>query len=122
VVEQKICANKDIGCYTTQCIPGNGTANGTCVLNQVPNFKTATGRGGLLCPLLYDNTAKTAAITGGALAGVVIGAVAAAALVGFGGKKGYDYLMASNSPIKDVGTNPLYAPSGGSGENPLFKT
>jgi len=100
----------------------NATANGTCVLNQVPNFNDATGKGGVLCPLLYNNAAKTAAIAGGTLAGVIIGAVAGAALVGFGGKKGYDYLMASSSPIKDVGTNPLYAPSGGSGENPLFKT
>jgi len=88
----------------------------------VPNFSSAKGKNGVPCPLLYDEGAKAAAIAGGAVAGIVIGAVAVAGLVGFGGKKGYDYLMAKNAPIGDVGNNPLYAPSGGSGENPLFRS
>jgi len=73
-----------------------------------------------LCPLLYDNTAKAAAISGGVLAGVIVGGVAAAALVGFGGKQGYNYLMAKNSPVGGVANNPLYAPSSASGNNALF--
>jgi len=71
--------------------------------------------------LLYDSGAKAAAIAGGAVAGIVIGAVAVAGLIGFGGKKGYDYLMAKNSPVGPVADNPLYAPSANAGVNPLFK-
>lgn len=70
--------------------------------------------------LRYDEKAKAAAIATGTIVGIVIGAVAAAAIIGFGGKAGYDYLMAKNSPIGAVQPNPLYTPAAGTGENPLF--
>ncbi len=117
------------------------SANQTCVETRRPNFGSSTGKGGVLCALLYDNTVKTAAISGGVVAGIVIGAVAGAALIGFGGYKGYDYLMAKNSAIGGVAVsffslslffslciyllfqqnNPLYSPSGYAGENALYK-
>jgi len=75
---------------------------------------------GVLCPLAYSSAAKDAAISAGATAGAAIGAVAGAAAVGVGGKKGYDYLMAKNSPIGNVGNNPIYAPSAASGSNALY--
>jgi len=90
----------------------------------VSNFKTATskasGHVGVVCPLVWDAGAA-AAISAGVVAGAVIGAVAVAGILGFGGKKGYDYLMAKNGPIGDVANNPLYTPSASSGTNPLFK-
>jgi len=121
------CPNEDRGCFVAACVSytnQTATSNGTgeCQQNQRPDFNTATGKGGVLCPLLYNPTAKAAAISGGVLAGVVIGAVAAAALVGFGGKQGYDYLMNKNSPIGQVDNNPLYAPSGSSGQNALYSS
>jgi len=70
--------------------------------------------------LVYDAAAKAAAISAGTAAGAAIGAVAGAALVGVGGKKGYDYLMAKNSPIGNVGNNPIYAPNPSSASNPLY--
>jgi len=120
------CPTTDIGCYYPACISTfNQTGvngSGECVQYERGNFNTATGKGGILCPLLYNSAAKAAAISGGVLAGVVIGAVAAAALVGFGGKQGYDYLMNKNSPIGQVDNNPLYAPSGGAGQNALYRS
>jgi len=71
---------------------------------------------------LYEPGVKAAIITGGALAGAIVGGVAGAAIIGVGGKKGYDYLMAKNSPMGDVNNNPLYAPSPQSGVNPLFRS
>jgi len=73
------------------------------------------------CPFLYDQKVKAAAIGAGAVAGIVIGAVAAAALIGFGGKKGYDFLMAKNNPMGPVATNPLYTASNTAGTNALYK-
>jgi hypothetical protein len=116
IFEQRICPNQDIGCFTATCDP----VAQTCTQTKKSNFNSATGKGGITCLLLYDQAAKAAAITGGALAGVVIGAVAAAALIGFGGKKGYDYLMAKESPIGGVAQNPLYTPAQSSGVNPMF--
>jgi len=92
-----------------------------CEQNQKSNFNKNTGKGGILCVLLYNKKAKAAAITGGAVAGIVIGSVAAAALIGAGGKAGYDYLMAKNSPMGPVATNPLYTQAAGSGSNPMFE-
>jgi len=90
-------------------------------LNKKSNFASSTSATkGVLCPLVWDTTAKNAAIGAGATAGAVIGAVAGAAVVGVGGKKGYDYLMAKNSPLGSVGNNPIYAPSPSAGNNPLF--
>jgi hypothetical protein len=120
-----ICANKDRGCFVAACV-NNNTANGTlagyCTLNQVPDFSSSVSNNGVLCPLVYDQAAKDAAISAGTIAGAAVGAAAAAALIGVGGKKGYDYLMAKNMPIGNVGNNPMYAPSGGAGENPLFNS
>lgn len=135
----RVCPNRDIGCFNVECVNGtgkpstngtavlNGTATsnstlfGSCVESRKSNFDGSTSiTNGQLCFFVYDKKKRDAVITGGVLAGVIIGAVAAAALIGFGGKAGYDYLMAKNSPIGDVGNNPLYAPSGGSGENALY--
>jgi len=120
-----ICPNKDRGCFIASCtdnVTTNGTLIGQCNLDEVSDFSQAVSTNGVLCPLVYNNDAKVAAITGGAVAGIVVGGVAAAAAIGVGGKKGYDFLMAKNSPIGNVGNNPMYAPSGGAGENPLFNS
>eukprot|EP00026_Physarum_polycephalum_P000817 Phypoly_transcript_00818.p1 GENE.Phypoly_transcript_00818~~Phypoly_transcript_00818.p1 ORF type:complete len:1263 (+),score=126.45 Phypoly_transcript_00818:119-3907(+) len=117
IFEPRICPNQDIGCYDAVC--NNVTRQ--CEQKQKSNFNKNTGKGGILCVLLYNKKARAAAITGGALAGIIIGAIIAAALIGVGGKVGYTYLMAKNAPMSNVGTNPLYADAAGSGTNALFE-
>lgn len=112
----RTCPNTDIGCYVSDC----NNITRACEQKQKSNFKSASGKGGVLCVLLYDKKAKAAVITGGALAGIVIGAVAGAALIGAGGKAGFDFLMAKNAPMGAVATNPLYTQAAGSGNNQLY--
>jgi len=115
----RVCSVKDANCYTGVC--DNVTA--TCSQVERPNFATITTnqKGGGTCFFVYNKKA-VALLTAGAVAGIVIGAVVVAALLGFGGKKGYDYLMAHHSPIGQVDNNPLYSPSGGAGQNPTYKS
>jgi len=74
------------------------------------------------CAFLYLAPAKQAAIiSGGVLAGVIIAAVIFAALAGFGAKKGYDaWVRMRDERMGAAATNPMYAPSAGSGTNALF--
>ncbi len=49
------------------------------------------------------------AISAGALAGIVVGAVAIVGLVGgFGGKKGYDIYIKKRGELAGASDNPLY--------------
>jgi len=91
-----------------------------CQQTQKSNFNKNTGKGGVLCVLLYNKAAKAGAIAAGTIAGATIGAVAGAAALGVGGKAGYDYLMAKNSPMGPVATNPLYTQAATAGTNPMF--
>jgi len=117
IIEPRICPNKDVGCYTAVC----NNVTGTCDLNQKSNFNKNTGKGGVLCTLLYNKAAKAAAIGAGATAGIVIGAVVAAALIGVGGKAGYDFIVAKNSAVGAVVDNPLYTHGAGAGQNQLYE-
>jgi len=92
----------------------------SCDEAKKSDFGKRTGKGGILCALLYDDKAKKGAIAAGTVAGAVIGAVAGAAVIGFGGKAGYDYLMAKNNPSGPVLNNPLYAHSPAAGNNQLY--
>jgi len=74
------------------------------------------------CGFLYLAPGKQAAIlSAGIIAGVVIAAVIFAALAGFGAKKGYDaWVRMRDERMGAAATNPMYAPSAGSGTNALF--
>jgi hypothetical protein len=55
-----------------------------------------------------------------ALAGIIIGVVAFAAVGGVGGKKAYDMWMSHAHKMEGANDNPLYKESGRSGVNPLY--
>eukprot|EP01113_Clastostelium_recurvatum_P048864 TRINITY_DN8979_c0_g1_i1.p1 TRINITY_DN8979_c0_g1~~TRINITY_DN8979_c0_g1_i1.p1 ORF type:complete len:942 (+),score=124.22 TRINITY_DN8979_c0_g1_i1:56-2881(+) len=74
------------------------------------------------CAFAYLSVpAQAAVITGGVIAGIVIGAVVFAALAGFGAKKGYDkWVRMKDERLGAASTNPMYAPSAGSGTSALY--
>jgi len=61
-------------------------------------------------------------IGGGAIAGIVVGAAAAAALVALGSKKGYDYYQSKQAAVTGISSNPLYEASKTNMENPLYES
>jgi len=57
----------------------------------------------------------------GAVAGIVIGVVGVAAVLGvLGGKKGYDIWLKHRANMQGANTNPLYTHNGLSGSNPMY--
>ncbi|GAM24702.1 hypothetical protein SAMD00019534_078770 [Acytostelium subglobosum LB1] len=65
---------------------------------------------------------KAAIISTGVIAGVVVAAAVALAIMIFGGKKGYDYWKQStNNKISGMSSNPLYNEKPGNGSNPLYE-
>eukprot|EP01111_Echinosteliopsis_oligospora_P014243 TRINITY_DN5323_c0_g1_i1.p1 TRINITY_DN5323_c0_g1~~TRINITY_DN5323_c0_g1_i1.p1 ORF type:complete len:1163 (-),score=296.52 TRINITY_DN5323_c0_g1_i1:71-3559(-) len=117
IEENRVCINQDSRCFNVAC----DSEKATCVTTRRSDFNSQTGKGGILCPLLYDKTAKAAAIGTGAVAGITIGAVVGAAGIAYGGKRGYDYLTQDESALGAVTDNPLYVKSGTSGDNPIFE-
>jgi hypothetical protein len=63
-----------------------------------------------------------ATVSAGAIAGIVVGAVAFAAIAGFGGKKGYDYYVNRRANMNTANSNPMYNDNGRSGTNPFYDT
>lgn len=62
-------------------------------------------------------------IGGALLAVIIIGSIIVfAALVGFGGKKGYDIWLAHRNNMSGASTNPLYNDNGMSGSNPMYSS
>jgi len=107
---------EDNNCYQGFC------ADGKCQSRRRDGFSSGlTTDGATLCNVKYDKKTRAAVITSGALAGIIIGAAAAAGLLIFGGKKGYDYYNARNEKLSGgVSGNPLYEEKPTSGVNPLF--
>jgi len=66
-------------------------------------------------------TAQIAGLSAGIIAAIVIAAVVAAVLIGFGGKKGYDYYMSRQANMDTAQSNPMYTDSGRTGNNPFYK-
>lgn len=114
----KTCVTTDANCYIGVC--DNVTAK--CTQKERSNFATITTnkKGGGTCFFVY-NKKTVAALTAGAIAGIVIAGVIALALLAFGGKKGYDLWLAHNlSGTSGVKGNPLYTPSANSGTSPMY--
>jgi len=63
---------------------------------------------------------EIAGISAGAVAGIVIGALAIGGFITFGGKKGYDFYKKRKENITGAHSNPLYADQGRTGTNPLY--
>jgi len=59
-------------------------------------------------------------LSAGIIAAIVIAAVIIAALIGFGGKKGYDYYMANKGTLHDGQVSPIYKDPGNKGTNPFY--
>jgi hypothetical protein len=57
----------------------------------------------------------------GAIALAVVGAVAGAALLLFGGKKGFDYMHTRAAAANEIHDNPLYEEANEMNANPLFE-
>jgi len=102
---------KDTDCFTATC---DATMQ-KCVVNQREPWSST-------CAFAYLEQGKKAAIlTAGAIAGVAVAAVIFAALAGFGAKKGYDaWVRMKDERMGAASTNPMYAPSSGSGTNALY--
>jgi hypothetical protein len=107
---QALCSNSMGGCYL-DLLPGStvdscGVCNGhnECVIVPIPS--------------------NVPYVIGGALLAVIIigSIVVCAALVGFGGKKGYDIWLAHRNNMSGASTNPLYNDNGMSGSNPMYSS
>lgn len=117
ILVAKVCVVSDHDCFKGVCEP----TSGNCTQQRVGNWATAT-HNGVFCALIYDSTAKKAAIGAGAAAGIAIGAAAALGIFGYGGKKGYDYIkLMRNQKFADVQNNPLYEQTNGKADNPLYR-
>jgi len=120
-----VCGGNGSSCYNPcetgqcgDCISTTGCGwcsdNGNC---YKVNSNTTTCSLKSSCPGL--NVAEIAAISAGALVGIIIAAAVIAALVGVGGKKGYDYYMANRADMTQASNNPLYNAGNLTGTNPL---
>jgi len=70
----------------------------------------------------FTTTVKTAVgISAGVIGGIVAAGAVAAALVGFGGKKGYDHWAKKTTDITSAHTNPMYTDDGATGVNPMYE-
>jgi fibro-slime domain-containing protein len=115
----KVCLVNDADCYVGVC----NSATASCTSQQRPNFATLTSSkgNGQTCYALYEQVKTAAIITGGILAAIIVGAVIFAALAALAARKAYLYMQLRNANTSGVSNNPLYTPSGGAGDNPLFK-
>jgi len=113
----KTCVVNDADCYYGVC----DNVTGACSTLERPNFGSITSKqkGGVLCAVAY-NSSVIAGIAAGAVAGIVVGAVIFAALAALAGKKAYDWIQMQNSGMGAAQGNPLYTPSAGSGNNPMY--
>jgi len=71
-------------------------------------------------PLLTSKQILAVSLSAGIIAAIVIAAVIIAALIGFGGKKGYDYYMANKGNLHDGQVSPIYKDPGNKGTNPFY--
>jgi len=107
-------------CHLASC------SNGTCVVDTLDGSLDACGtsngdvNNNAECLFLENKVAV--GVSAGAIAGIIIGGVSAAVVVGFGSKKGYDYYQAKfGEKASMIADNPLYEEKGSSKVNPLFE-
>lgn len=108
-------------CYTQYCDNVLGNVISPVECRPADKCKCNPSSGECECQSFFQIYAKAAKITGGVLAGIIVGAAAFAAIVGISSKKGYDYYkLKSAIDTGSVASNPLYVEKGGAGINPLF--
>jgi len=117
LLSPKPCIVKDPDCYVGNC----DSLKQQCTQTALPNWESIpSSQKGVTCYAFY-NKAKTAAIiTAGVIAGVVVGAVVFAAVAAVAARKAYLYMQLRQGNIGAAQNNPLFAPPGGAGTNPLF--
>lgn len=119
-IDDKYCSTRDDNCFVGVCDSTQPDGK-QCSEARRDGFDSRTS-GGVLCALLYDDTAKKIAIGTGAAVGIAIGAAAAVGIAGYGGKKGYDHWKnMQNQRFEGVQNNPLYEQSAGASDNPLYR-
>jgi len=113
-----------VGSFAPGQCPNNCSGHGYC--NTTTGLCICfSGVGGLNCGSKNGIKASQAAIiAGGALAGVIIGALCLGfiifAIVTYSGYKGIDWLARDAFAHSHMHESPLYEPSGASGENPTY--
>jgi hypothetical protein len=114
----KTCVVSDADCYVGQC----DSVAEQCNTVERPDWTTITTQqgGGVTCFAFYDKAATAGIITGGVVAGIVVGAVVFAALAAVAARKAYLLLQVRQGNMGAAQGNPLYAPTGGSGVNPMY--
>lgn len=121
ILENKVCLVSDNGCFKGVC-DSNSTSSDPCTQVSRGSWGSRFSSNGVLCALRYDNAIKGAAIGTGAAVGIAIGAAAGAGLMGYGGKKGYDYWKTmQDQRFNGVQNNPLYEQTSGASDNPLYR-
>jgi hypothetical protein len=119
IFENRVCLVDDGNCFTGVC----NSAIGKCTKVKVDNFNSATSNNGVLCTLRYDTRAKAIAIGAGSAVGIAVGAACAIGLLGYGGKKGYEFYKFKQGLMEQsVQDNPLYEGDGMHFENPFYES
>jgi len=123
------CANALISCQDSpvpyvpelECHNDTECNNGECVESAEGNYcQCADGERGVDCSAGgLSDLAKALAISGGVIAVIVIGGVVALFLLGFGAKKGIDYLSLRETNMQNASDNPFYTPSIQEFNNPI---
>jgi len=124
--------NCDTGlfCQDHVCVHGVGCTNftKTCVVSDADCYVGVCSESARSCakqkrskanPVTCNKKAKAAVITGGIIAGIVIGAVIFLVLASVAGKKSFDFYMNSRSADDPIKTNPLYEENKNQGVNPF---
>jgi len=129
-------------CHTSVCYNNNGNAtcntttiplpvtNSVCVVpycDPILGFRNNTNecRPSGLCKCdpvkgcVCNNVALTVGLATGAIVGIAVGGAAAAALLGFAGKKGFDYISAQQAAAGGVQNNPMYVETP-QANNPMY--
>jgi len=129
-------------CHTSVCYNNNGNAtcnvtaiplpvsNSVCVVyycDDILGIRNNTNdcRPSGLCKCdpvkgcVCNNVALTVGLATGAIVGIAVGGAAAAGILAFAGKKGYDYVAAQQAAAGAVQNNPMYVESPQS-NNPMY--
>lgn len=114
----RTCLTKDADCYVGVC----NSQSKKCETQERKDFAkiTTDKHGGVTCFLYYKKKTAAAIITGGAVAGVVIGAVIFAVLAALGARQAYLWMQLRTGAIAGAQANPLYQPNLNAGVNPLY--
>lgn len=121
IVEMKVCTVDDPECFEPVCDPTLGPEN-PCTQARLPDFDQRFSKYGPPCIIRYDDAARSAVISVGAFVGIALGAIAAAGVISYSGKIGWQRLNAMRvPPLKGITENPLYENPNRESVNPIYR-